>query len=131
MSGRSQIFGNNNEVTGENRRMNAITITSNHTGSSSDPQVRHASSKTMPTRRDTVDDEHVLRGAEILRAQLLAATKQRLDQQTKNPLLRSLKVEQQQQPLRKSSTHKLLKGSFMMGKHVNQWLVRSTVKIDR
>jgi hypothetical protein len=47
-----------------------------------------------------VDDEHVLRGAEILRAQLLTATRQRLDQQLKNPLLRSSRTSQQQ-PLEK------------------------------
>lgn len=117
MSGRSQNLGSNNEVTSENRRMNeyTMTLTRNHAGPSSDPQVRHASSKTMLSRRDKVDDEHVLRGAEILRAQLLAATKQRIDQQMKNPLLRSTKVEQQQQPSRKKFDAQALNGELHDG----------------
>jgi hypothetical protein len=58
----------------------------------------------------------VLRGAEILRAQLLAATKQRLDQQMKNPLLRSTKVEQQQQqPWRKKLDAQALNGELHYG----------------
>lgn len=71
-------------------------ITTNH----KDPSSENMSLKKFQSRKDMVDDEHVLRGAEILRAQLLAATKQRLDQQLKNPLLKSSRMSQRQ-PLEK------------------------------
>jgi hypothetical protein len=72
-------------------------ITTNHRGPSSDK----TSLKKLQSRKEMVEDEHVLRGAEILRAQLLAATRQRLDQQLKNPLLRSSRTSQRQ-PLEKT-----------------------------